>query len=143
MELLAVFTTVPDGACAEKIAQAAVAQGLAACVQQDSVHSTYAWQGQIHSEPEVRLLLLYLESIAHPEMLAAAAAHARERDLPIIAITGHEDLNARVQDCGGVFGIFQKPWNDRELLRRVAALTQLSETVRQTPRFDAGPVQTV
>lgn len=57
MELLAVFTTVPDGACAEEIAQAAVAQGLAACVQQDSVHSTYAWQGQIHSEPEVRLLL--------------------------------------------------------------------------------------
>lgn len=37
-------------------------------------------------DPEVRLLLLYLESIAHPEMLAAAAAHARERDLPIIAI---------------------------------------------------------
>jgi periplasmic divalent cation tolerance protein len=57
VELLAVFTTVPDGACAEKIAQAAIAQGLAACVQQDSVHSTYAWQGQIHSEPEVRLLL--------------------------------------------------------------------------------------
>ncbi|ART54140.1 CoA-binding protein [Acidovorax carolinensis] len=37
-------------------------------------------------DPEVRLLLLYLESIANPEMLAAAAAHARERDLPIIAI---------------------------------------------------------
>ncbi|ART49483.1 acetate--CoA ligase family protein [Acidovorax carolinensis] len=37
-------------------------------------------------DPEVRLLLLYLESIANPEMLATAAAHARERDLPIIAI---------------------------------------------------------
>lgn len=37
-------------------------------------------------DPDVRLLLLYLESIANPEMLAAAAAHARERDLPIIAI---------------------------------------------------------
>lgn len=37
-------------------------------------------------DPGVRLLLLYLESISNPEMLAAAAAHARERDLPIIAI---------------------------------------------------------
>ncbi|NMM77277.1 acetate--CoA ligase family protein [Acidovorax sp. SRB_24] len=37
-------------------------------------------------DPDVRLLLLYLESIANPEMLAAAAAHARARDLPIIAI---------------------------------------------------------
>lgn len=37
-------------------------------------------------DPDVKLLLLYLESIANPEMLAAAAAHARERDLPIIAI---------------------------------------------------------
>ncbi|HCL85901.1 MAG TPA: CoA-binding protein [Comamonadaceae bacterium] len=37
-------------------------------------------------DPDVKLLLLYLESIANPEALAAAAAHARERDLPIIAI---------------------------------------------------------
>lgn len=37
-------------------------------------------------DPDVKLLLLYLESIANPEMLAAAAAHARARDLPIIAI---------------------------------------------------------
>ena len=37
-------------------------------------------------DPDVKLLLLYLESIANPELLAAAAAHARERDLPIIAI---------------------------------------------------------
>lgn len=37
-------------------------------------------------DPDVKLLLLYLESIANPEMLAAAAAYARARDLPIIAI---------------------------------------------------------
>ncbi len=56
MELLAVYTTVPDAASAGELAQAAIAQGLAACVQQDSVHSTYQWQGQLQSEPEVRLL---------------------------------------------------------------------------------------
>ena len=37
-------------------------------------------------DPDVRLLLLYLETIAKPEMLAAAAATARERDLPIIVV---------------------------------------------------------
>lgn len=56
VELLAVFTTVPDAASAALLARAAIAQGLAACVQQDSVHSTYTWQGQLQSEPELRLL---------------------------------------------------------------------------------------
>ncbi|MCD2513232.1 acetate--CoA ligase family protein [Comamonas endophytica] len=37
-------------------------------------------------DPDVKLLLLYLENIARPELLARAAAVARERDVPIIAI---------------------------------------------------------
>jgi acyl-CoA synthetase (NDP forming) len=37
-------------------------------------------------DPEVRLLLLYIESIRCPDMLAAAAAIARERDVPIVAV---------------------------------------------------------
>ena len=77
MELLAVFTTVPDGACAEKIAQAAVAQGLAACVQQDSVHSTYAWQGQIHSEPEARLHPYELPAVYALPLAHASPAYAQ------------------------------------------------------------------
>jgi acyl-CoA synthetase (NDP forming) len=37
-------------------------------------------------DPEVKLLLLYLEAIADPACLAEAARVARERDLPIIAL---------------------------------------------------------
>ncbi len=37
-------------------------------------------------DPDVKLLLLYLETISKPEILAQAAAVARERDLPIVAI---------------------------------------------------------
>jgi acetate---CoA ligase (ADP-forming) len=37
-------------------------------------------------DPGVRLLLLYVESIRDPEMLARAAALARERDIPIVAL---------------------------------------------------------
>ena len=37
-------------------------------------------------DPAVRLLLLYLEAIKDPQALAAAAAAARRRDLPIVAL---------------------------------------------------------
>lgn len=37
-------------------------------------------------DPGVELLLLYLENIARPDLLAQAAAVARERDLPVIAV---------------------------------------------------------
>lgn len=43
-----------------------------------------AWA--VAHDPDVKLLLLYLENIANPEMLAATAAYARERDLPIVAV---------------------------------------------------------
>lgn len=38
------------------------------------------------ADPGVRLLLLYMESIRDPRMLAQAAEAARERDLPIVAL---------------------------------------------------------
>jgi acyl-CoA synthetase (NDP forming) len=40
----------------------------------------------VAADPHVRLLLLYLESIPDPQHLAQAAAIARERDLPIVAL---------------------------------------------------------
>ncbi len=50
----------------------------------DVTVSDIAWAA-VH-DPDVRLLLVYLESIANPELLARAAAVARERDLPIVAL---------------------------------------------------------
>jgi len=41
---------------------------------------------EIVREDGVRLVLLYMEAIPRPEVLAAAAAAARERDLPIVAV---------------------------------------------------------
>jgi len=43
-----------------------------------------AWA--IAHDPEIKLMLLYLENIANPEILARTAAYARTRDLPIIAV---------------------------------------------------------
>ena len=43
-----------------------------------------AWA--VAHDPGVRLLLLYLETIANPELLAQTAEYARGRDLPIVAV---------------------------------------------------------
>ena len=50
----------------------------------DITVSDLAWA--VAHDPDVKLLLLYLENIADPELLARTAAYARERDLPIIAV---------------------------------------------------------
>ncbi|MGO4395993.1 acetate--CoA ligase family protein [Variovorax sp. M-6] len=50
----------------------------------DVTVSDLAWA--VAHDPEVKLLLLYLETIANPGMLARTAAYARERDLPIVAV---------------------------------------------------------
>lgn len=50
----------------------------------DITVSDLAWA--VAHDPDVKLLLLYLENIANPELLARTAAYARERDLPIIAV---------------------------------------------------------
>jgi CheY-like chemotaxis protein len=60
------------------------------------------------------------------ELIAAVQGNMDTEDMPIIAITGHDEMQARVHQVQGLYGIFKKPWNDRELLKRVETLTQLS-----------------
>jgi len=59
------------------------------------------------------------------ELIAAASGSLETENMPILAITGHDDLQAKVHECQGLFGIFKKPWNDRELLRRVETLVRV------------------
>jgi len=59
------------------------------------------------------------------ELIAAVQGSLETEDLPIIAITGHDELQARIHQIQGIYGIFKKPWNDRELLRRVEALAAM------------------
>ena len=50
----------------------------------DVTVSEMAWA--VAHDPEIKLILLYLENIANPEMLARTAEYARSRDLPIVAV---------------------------------------------------------
>jgi CheY-like chemotaxis protein len=59
------------------------------------------------------------------ELIASVQGSLDTEDLPIIAITGHDELQARVHEVQGLYGLFKKPWNDRDLLKRVEALAHL------------------
>lgn len=53
-----VFCTCPDGPSAQRIANALVSEGLAACVNQVAgIQSTYRWQGELTQDQEVLLLI--------------------------------------------------------------------------------------
>lgn len=68
------------------------------------------------------------------ELIASVQGGLDTEDLPIIAITGHDELQARVHEYQGLYGIFKKPWHDRELLKRVETLAQLRRNPAQVPR---------
>jgi len=56
--VLIVLTTVPDAACADRIARALVDERLAACVTVlGGARSTYRWQDTVESAEELPLLV--------------------------------------------------------------------------------------
>ncbi|WP_077036868.1 PleD family two-component system response regulator [Pelomonas sp. KK5] len=59
------------------------------------------------------------------ELIAAVQGSIETEDMPVIAITGHDEMSARVHQVQGIYGIYKKPWNDRELLKRVETLAAL------------------
>lgn len=82
---------------------------------------------QLEAKPEIAVLITDLEMPNKDgfELIADVHGSLATEDLPVIAITGHDELHGRVGQIEGVFGIFKKPWNDRELLKRVESLVHL------------------
>ncbi len=98
--------------------------GYHAVVAEDGVRAQEALAGEFFS---VMVTDLEMPNMNGLELIAAVQGSLDTDDLPIIAITGHDAMQARVQDLGGLYGIFKKPWNDRELLRRVESLASLRQ----------------
>ena len=82
---------------------------------------------QLDAHPEIAVLITDLEMPNKDgfELIADVHGSLTTEDLPVIAITGHDELHGRVGQIEGVYGIFKKPWNDRELLKRVESLMHL------------------
>ena len=57
-DVLVCLSTCPDADAARSLAEALVSAGLAACVNQlPGAISTYAWQGRLHTDAEVLLVI--------------------------------------------------------------------------------------
>ena len=55
---LVVFCTCPDDATADSLASALVGENLAACVNRVAgVRSTYRWEGRMHDDEEILLII--------------------------------------------------------------------------------------
>ena len=98
----------------------------------DGVEATAACE----SRPEIAVLITDLEMPNKDgfELIADLHGALSTEDLPIIAITGHDELHGRVGQIEGVYGIFKKPWNDRELLKRVESLKHLRSSAARRGR---------
>jgi periplasmic divalent cation tolerance protein len=92
-EVVVVRTTVEDRAEATRMANAVVAQRLAACVQIVPIRSVYRWNGAIETASEYLLLAKTRASLAEALCAAIRAGHGYE--LPEIVVTpvtgGSED----------------------------------------------------
>ncbi len=62
--ILSLSTTVDSSEDANRLAQALIDRRLAACVQlEEGLQSHYRWQGQVRTEPEIRLTAKTLPSL--------------------------------------------------------------------------------
>ena len=57
MEYCIILTTCPNNEEANTLASKLIKEKLAACVQLSPITSYYTWKGDIHTDPEVRLLI--------------------------------------------------------------------------------------
>jgi periplasmic divalent cation tolerance protein len=83
---LIVLCTCPDDAAARRIARVLVEEGLAACANAlPGVVSTYRWQGDIHEDQEV--LLLIKSNVTAYEALEARIRALHPYELPeVVAV---------------------------------------------------------
>jgi len=82
-ERLIVFSTAPSSEVAEALAEHLVGEQLAACVNVvDGIRSIYRWQGGVHRDPEV--LLVIKTDREHLEPLIETLQNRHPYDCPEI-----------------------------------------------------------
>lgn len=110
--------------------------GYAAVAVSDGVQALEALSREFFA---VMITDLDMPNMNGLELIAAVQGSIDTDDLPVIAITGHDAMHARVQDLAGLGGIFRKPWDNRDLLRRVASLATLRKRPGAWPEPAARP----
>jgi CheY-like chemotaxis protein len=115
-----------------KLKRLLVGAGLTVIEVNDGVEAL----AQLEATPDIAVLITDLEMPNKDgfELIADVHGSLATEDLPVIAITGHDELHGRVSQIEGVYGIFKKPWSDRELLKRVQSLMHLRSAATRRGR---------
>jgi periplasmic divalent cation tolerance protein len=78
MSFVTILTTTATEEQAEAIAEALLAEGLAACVQIAAVRSRYVWQGAVRRDAEQLLLIKTRAELFEPVRARIRALHPYE-----------------------------------------------------------------
>lgn len=102
-DYILVLTTVANEAQAGELARSIVAAGLAACVQMQPIRSVYRWKGEVHEEPEWRLMIKTAAAKYARVEQHIKANHAYETPAIVrVAITGgSRETLAWIDECMG------------------------------------------
>jgi uncharacterized protein involved in tolerance to divalent cations len=91
-QFITILTTTASPDEADRIADALVAEGLAACVQIAAIRSRYIWKGQVERADEQLLLIKTREALFEPVRARIRELHSYETPeivaLPIAAGDG-------------------------------------------------------
>ena len=104
--LAVLTTTVASAADAQKMAQAAVEQRLAACVQAEAIQSHYVWQEQLECSAEWRLV--FKTTPDAQERLHAWVQSAHPYDVPQLLWRTEQANAAYAEWVAGQVQVFTK-----------------------------------
>lgn len=111
---------VDDSAVARtKLRRLFAASGYAVHLARDGVEALTLLQ-----KGRYRMMITDLEmpNLDGVELICTCQTQPHTAHMPILAITGHEDLQARLNECQEICGIYRKPWIDEDLASHVALL---------------------
>lgn len=120
LPLAADLLVVDDSAVARaKLRRLFTASGYEVQLARDGVEALTLLQ-----KGRYRMMITDLEmpKLNGVELICTCQTQAHTADMPILAITGHEDLQARLNECQEICGIYRKPWIDDDLASHVALL---------------------
>ncbi|MGA7981970.1 MAG: divalent-cation tolerance protein CutA [Chromatiaceae bacterium] len=103
--ILLTFSTCRDAVTADRIAEALVSEGLAACVNQlPGVRSVFLWQGRVERESEILLLMKTTEARfpALSERLRALHPYELPEIIAVPVTTGLPEYLQWVSKCTAV-----------------------------------------
>jgi CheY-like chemotaxis protein len=118
--LLADLLVVDDSAVARaKLRRLFTSAGYAVALARDGAEALALLQ-----KGRYRLMITDLEmpKIDGVQLICSCQGQPRTATMPILAITGHDDLQARLNECQEICGIYRKPWIDEDLASHVALL---------------------